>query len=156
MLAVSAVLARVDDGIATALGASGWRPSTQTWDAFAALGDGAGAHLAYVVATPKTRAVEGLRQPREIIPVKTDLRVRWLHRLRAGARREDYREALDAETVLLQTILAISRAPELRIVVASDGIERRELAASSGGYLLGEIAAIVSHEINPGGYNGGT
>lgn len=152
VVSVASLVSRVDDGIAARLDSAGWHPSAHTWDAFATAADGAQrAHLAYVVAAPSSRVVDGVRRRRdEPLVVRTALGVRFLHRLRPGARREDYREALAAEAVLLAAVADILRTPGV-VLTVGDTVSRTELPATSGGFVLGEIPLTVLHQIDPGG-----
>lgn len=147
VLAPAEIVARLDEGIAAHAGSS-WHPSAHTFDDFLSVADGAQrAHLAYVVAAPRTEAVgvpAGRGRRSEPRHVRTEVRIRFLHRLRVG-RREDYLEALSAGDTLARAALAVLALPELVATITDEA--RRELPASSGGYYVGELALSVLHQI---------
>jgi hypothetical protein len=147
MLAVRELHQRLDHGLAATLGAP-WHPSIVTWDDFATAADGAQrAHLAFVVAVPRSISIETGRRsrPGEPLLVRSEVRIRWMHRLRAGVRSDDYREALDAEATILTAAMSVVRSAEL--VPELRDTARSELPSTTGGYLLGEIELSVLHTI---------
>lgn len=147
MLTVSDVFDRVRDALG---GLSGWYASAYPYEDMPSVLDGADkSHQTYSVAVPSSVPLAG----RQVLSAsvgtqhRTDLRVRWLYRLRVGNRDDDLQAALTAEAVLRNAVLATAKNPQLRITLAPEGATRRELPASTGPMLLGEMHFHVFHSI---------
>lgn len=147
MLNPSDIHRRVQAAIAGAL--DGWYPSRHSYEDLPSVPDGAEvSHQSYAVALPSSEWQPG-RQPRsrtEGQHTGTELRVRWLYRIRVEARDTDYRAALDAELALLRAILATGEDRELRVQLAGPA-SRRDLTSATGPMLLGELDFTVYHQI---------
>jgi hypothetical protein len=138
---------RVQAAIAGAL--PSWYPSRHSYEDLPSVPDGAEvAHQSYAVALPTSEWQAG-RQPRsrtEGQQTSTELRVRWLYRIRVEARDTDYRAALDAEVDLLRAILATGGDRELHVQLAGP-VSRRDLSSATGPMLLGELDFVIHHQI---------
>ena len=138
--------------VSTALaGLTGWYASRHGYEDFASVPDGAElSHQSYSIALLATVPLAG-RQRLSASEAgtlhRTDLRVRWLYRVRVEQRDTDYAAALAAEDTLRAAVLATRQSPALRISLGGDGAERRELPSSTGPMLLGELAFNVVHAI---------
>lgn len=148
MLTPSALFSAVSSTLA---GLTGWYASRHGYEDFTAVPDGAEiSHQSYSIALLSTVPLAG-RQRLSATEAgtlhRTDLRVRWLYRVRVEQRDTDYASALTAESALRAAVLATAQSAPLRITLGEDGAERRELPASTGPMLLGEIAFTVVHAV---------
>lgn len=134
--------------VAAALEAiDGWKESRWAYDLLPLAEPGTYAHLAFAVGVPTVRwpdATESSLRKRgaEGGMVETDLRVRWLHRIRGDAQVADYGDAFDAEAAAYKALIGMSKVGlHLFLVSMSHRI------VGDGTWMLGEIQATAIHRL---------
>lgn len=149
MLAVLAIHERVEGAVLVAL--PDWRTAAHGYEQQPLIPGGAErSHRTFCVALPTTAWNAGRQHRDQPQYCSTLMRVRWLYRIRVEARSQDYRDALDAEAVLLQTVLATTQLPELSCQLVGD-LSRAELSSETGPMLLGNMDFVIHHSVNLGG-----
>lgn len=145
----SAIFTATVSTLATALGEE-WFHSNHSPDAFEDASDGAErVHQAFCVWLPDTAFQEG-RQPRRGSGpafLITEVRIRYLYRIRPGNRTADYTSALEAEDTILRAMMNAPTVPPFHAIVSAP-IIRRELPSNTGHLLLGELTFAVPHSIS--------
>lgn len=139
----------VRDRVAAAAEAlPGWTESRYAYGVFPADGDSfPQLHHAFAVGCPTTVPTRDDRQSARGDAVErgtvatTTVSVRWVHRLRADAQVGDYGEALDAETKLLNGILALEAVPGLSVVLA----RAARSTTSDGAAVVGQLDFTTLH-----------
>lgn len=110
-------------------------------------------HLAYAVAVPSTTWLDGRAagpRRRQGQAARTEILVRWTHRLRVEDHDGDYAAALDAEMGLIRSILATPADSALILSLAGD-TTRRVLRPATGPVLLGDVRVAAHHFADLGG-----
>lgn len=150
-LSLSALRSRIAAAIVETLGADGWRQSSMVYDLFPGQDSRQVAHLAFAVGVPGTVPTAGDRQnsrggaTTKATLATTVVSVRWTHRLRAdGPQISDYDDALDAEQILLNTIMSTDTNPDLAIKLGRIPIRT---AAGDGTTFLGQLDFEVLHRL---------
>ena len=140
-------VAEVRARTAAALAAlTGWRESPRHPDTFP--GDaGQWAHLAFAVGIPATvyeSAQESSRTRRGSVGglVRSDVRVRWTHRVRADAAVDDYAAALAAEAQAVAALTGLAQTSGLHVAID----QTTRTGAGDGAWLLCEIDCTMTHQ----------
>lgn len=143
-LSVAGLRQRIASTIDTALAASGWRQSSDTWEQFGTGGDGEGRmHLGYAIGCPASAVMGNLQRQRltEGALVETELHVRWGFNLAALDQVNAYDDALAAEAALVVAIMSVSRSANLNLV-----LERAERRVDDQGWVLGDVKLRAFHQ----------
>lgn len=134
--------------VATAItGVSGWRQSTLPYELFPDQTAQTVPDKTFSIGVPRTQWAGPEEHPRRRPDnqgglVNTELRVRWVCRLRADNAARDYGLSFEEEDRIVSAVLAISERP---VHIWADNASRR--VSPTGTWIEGDITFVAQHRL---------
>lgn len=131
-----------------------WKPSRQKFDQFPGQDPNQYAHHTFALGTPRTSfdsPLESSKSRRGSAGgrVKTEIRVRWLHRTRMDRQILDEDDAFDSESEALKSLLDVQNTDSIhRDGLHVYAVEQTRRDVGDGLWVLGELVLLADHVIS--------